>query len=160
MTATDTSAEDTARWQKCLASKANNRAWALAEQPSRTSDDDEEMLQAAHASAHLWKSIGSVRNDALASMLLAHVYALLKLPNPARHYLARSTAFYVSEPPEPWEAAFLHVIGANVAHATGDAISHRARYVLADTAIRDLANPEDRRILQSSFDVIAKPTGT
>ena len=158
MTATDTTAEETARWQKRFASQANNRAWALAEQQSRTPDEDEEMLQAAHASAHLWKGIGTARNGALASLLLAHAYALLKLPEPARHYLARSTAFFAAEFPEPWEAALLHAIGANVAHAAGDAAAHRDRYALADAAIRGLADPEDRRILQSTFDVIAQPT--
>ena len=157
MTACDSSSEDTARWQKSFASKANNRAWALAEQQSRTADEDEEMLQAAHASAHLWKSIGTARNGALASLLLAHVYALLKLPNPARHYLTRAAAFFSSESPEPWEAAFLHAIGANVAHAAGDEKTHRERYALADAAIRNLGDPEDRKILTSTFDVIAKP---
>ena len=158
MTAIDTTAEETARWQKRFASQANNRAWALAEQQSRTPDEDEEMLQAAHAAAHLWKGIGTARNGALASLLLAHAYALLKLPNPASRYLARSTAFYASESPEPWEAAFLHAIGANVAHAAGDAIAHRELYARAEVAIRDLANPEDRKILQSTFNVIAQPT--
>ena len=158
MTTCDSSADDTARWQKSFASKANNRAWALAEQPSRTADEDEEMLQAAHASAHLWKGIGTPRNGALASMLLAHVYALLELPNPARHYLARLAGFYASESPEPWEAAFLHAISANVAHASGDGTTHREHYAAAEAAIRDLADPEDRKILQSTFDVIARPT--
>ena len=47
--------EETASWRKRLASQANNRAWSLAEQHARSADEDEEMLQAAHASAYLWK---------------------------------------------------------------------------------------------------------
>ena len=45
------SAEETALWQRRLASQANNRAWALADAPLRTPEEDEEMLQAAHAAA-------------------------------------------------------------------------------------------------------------
>lgn len=67
------SAEDAAAWQRRLASMAKNRAWTLAEASSRTAEEDEEMLQAAHA-----------------AQLVAHVYALLKLPGPARHFLRQS----------------------------------------------------------------------
>lgn len=35
-------------WQRRLASQANNRAWTLSESLSRTQDEDEEMLHAAH----------------------------------------------------------------------------------------------------------------
>mgnify|MGYP001347608528 CR=1 FL=1 len=41
--------EETAIWQRRLAGQANNRAWALAEALTRTAEEDEEMLQAAHA---------------------------------------------------------------------------------------------------------------
>ena len=40
--------EETAIWQKRLASQANNRAWTLADQSSRTPEEDEQLLQAAH----------------------------------------------------------------------------------------------------------------
>ena len=43
------SPEEVAVWQKRLASQANNRAWALAEALHRSPEEDEEMLQAAHA---------------------------------------------------------------------------------------------------------------
>ena len=42
-------AEDVALWQRRLASQANNRAWSLAEMLHRSPEEDEEMLQAAHA---------------------------------------------------------------------------------------------------------------
>lgn len=40
-------AEETALWQKRLASQANNHAWDLSENPSRTTQEAEEMLMAA-----------------------------------------------------------------------------------------------------------------
>ena len=46
------SPEETASWQKRLASQANNRAWGLAESTSRSPEEDEEMLQAAHAAMY------------------------------------------------------------------------------------------------------------
>jgi len=44
--------EEAARWQRRLASQANNRAWSLSESVSRTAEEDEEMLQAAHAAMY------------------------------------------------------------------------------------------------------------
>ena len=43
--------EETARWQRRLAGQANNHAWQLAEQATRTPAEGELMLQAAHAAA-------------------------------------------------------------------------------------------------------------
>ena len=43
------SPDEVAVWQRRLASHANNRAWSLSESLSRTPEEDEEMLQAAHA---------------------------------------------------------------------------------------------------------------
>jgi hypothetical protein len=87
--------QETARWQRKLAPHANNRAWALAEQTSRTSADDDEVLQAAHAAAFFWKIVGKPSQVAHAHQLLAHVYAFLNLPKPARHHLRPSEPFFL-----------------------------------------------------------------
>ena len=52
------SAEETASRQRCPASQANNRAWALAEQATRSKPEDEEMLHAAHAAIYFWIIVG------------------------------------------------------------------------------------------------------
>lgn len=97
------SSEEVALWQRRLAAQANNRAWRLSESPSRSPQEDEEMLQAAHASMYFWKLVGNTANRAHAAQLVAHVYALLKLPNPAKHYLAQSASFFLEQDCEPWE---------------------------------------------------------
>ena len=95
--------EEVATWQRRLASQANNRAWALSESSARSPEEDEEMLQAAHAAMYFWKIVGTPNNRAHAAQLLAHVYALLKLPNPANHYLAQSQPFFMQGDCAPWE---------------------------------------------------------
>jgi len=61
------SRNEAAIWQRRLASQANNRAWTLSESLSRTPEEDEEMLQAAHAAMSgevsarvLWRRRGAV----------------------------------------------------------------------------------------------------
>jgi hypothetical protein len=87
------SSEEVALWQRRLAAQANNRAWRLSESLSRSPEEDEEMLQGAHASMYFWKIVGAAGNRAHAAQLLAHVYALLKLPNPATYYFAQCESF-------------------------------------------------------------------
>lgn len=150
--------EETAAWQKRLAAQANNRAWSLAESLSRTPDEDEDMLHAAHAAMYFWKIVGTPSNRAHAAQLLAHVYALLKLPNPAQHYLNQSLPFFLDHDSAPWERAFAHAIAAHVASAAGKSEAHSRHYVEAHRLLDTLPDPQDREILAATIRVIPRPT--
>lgn len=150
--------EETARWQRRLASQANNRGWALAEWGSRTQDEDAEMLHAAHASRHLWSLIGTGKNHALADLLLGHVHALLGHGSSAMQYANAAFSYFSSRQSEAWETAFAHAVLANAAHAAGLAELHEANYAKALEAANTLADPEDRKVFDATFVVIPKPT--
>ena len=149
--------EEVALWQRRLAGQANNRAWQLSEQPSRTAEEDEEMLQAAHAAMYFWKMVGNEKNKAHAAQLLAHVYASLKLPNPAAHYWAQSEPVFFSDAAEPWERALAHAVASNVAAAKGDRAQHQAHYRMAVEQVAALPDPEDRSILETTLRVLPVP---
>jgi hypothetical protein len=150
--------EETAIWQRRLASQANNRAWALSESMSRSPEEDEEMLQAAHAAMYFWRSVGNAKNHAHAAQLLAHVYALLKLPNPAHYYLAKSQPiFFFGDAVEPWELALAHAVAANVAAAQADHAAHSEHYTVAGRMIAALSDPEDQKILNATMSVVPFP---
>jgi hypothetical protein len=146
-----------ATWQRRLASQANNRAWHLAEASARTSDEDEEMLQAAHAAMYFWKIVGDLDNRAHAAQLLAHVYALLRLPNPARHYLAQAKPVFLAPGAAPWAVALFHAVAANVACAGGDSDGHRRHYEEAQRLVAALPDPEDRSIINATLGVVPQP---
>jgi hypothetical protein len=152
--------EETAKWQRRLASQANNRAWTLAEAASRTPEQDEEMLQAAHAAMHFWKIVGNDNNRAHAAQLVAHVYALLHLPGPAAHFLAKSQPIFLSDGAEAWEVALAHAVAANVAAAKKDAAAHREHYAKAIELVAKLPDPEDRKILEPTLRVLPAPSKT
>lgn len=153
------SAEDMALWQRRLASQANNRAWALSEQPSRSPEEDEEMLQAAHAAMYFWNIVGSANNKAHAAQLVAHAYATLKLPGPAAHYLAKSQPVLMADAAAPWERALAHAVAANVAAAQGQATAHAEHYRQAVAQVAALPDPEDRAILEATLRVLPAPAG-
>ena len=148
--------EETALWQRRLASQANNRAWTLAEATSRTKDEDEEMLQAAHAAMYFWNIVGNASHRAHAAQLLAHVYALLKLGGPAAHYFAKSEPVFDSGSAEGSETAFAHAIASNVAAANKDAAAHRLHYDKAFELAASLG-AEDKKILEATLRILPKP---
>jgi hypothetical protein len=155
----DYSPEDLALWQRRLAAQANNRAWRLSESPSRTPAEDEEMLQAAHAAMHFWKIVGNAGNRAHAAQLVAHVYALLKLPGPAQHFLAQSEPFFLGQDCAPWEKACAFAVKAGVAAAAGDTATHASSYREAQQRIAAIESQEEREILEATLRVVAKPAG-
>ena len=148
--------EEIAFWQRRLASQANNRAWTLAEATSRTKDEDEEMLQAAHAAMYFWNIVGNASHRAHAAQLLAHVYALLKLGGPAAHYFAKSEPVFDSGSAEGSETAFAHAIASNVAAANEDAAAHRLHYDKAFELAASLG-AEDKKILEATLRILPKP---
>jgi len=147
--------EDVALWQKRLAAQANNRAWTLAEMLCRSPAEDEEMLQAAHAAMYFWKIVGKPSNHAHAAQLLAHVYALLKLPEPATHYLSKSLPHFTQHDCAPWELAFAHAVAANVASAQGNAEAYAMHYSEAKAAAAQMTDPETREMFNATLRVVS-----
>lgn len=155
--ATPTGDADRRAWHRRFGSEANNRAWALAEQRSRTADEDDEMLHAAHAALYHWRQVGTERNVALARMLLGHVHAQLHDGARAREHAEAAFAFVASHASEPWERAFAHAVLANAAFACNDAQAHRTHHRIAGELGAGLENQEERRIFDATFNVIPPP---
>jgi hypothetical protein len=151
------SPEDVALWQRRLASQANNRAWTLAEMLRRSPEEDEEMLQAAHAAMYFWKIVGKPSNHAHGALLLAHVHALLKLPGPAVQYLSKSLPHFMQHDSAPWELAFAHAVAANVASAEGNAAAHAKHYSEANAAAAHMTDPETREMFAATLRVVPAP---
>jgi len=149
--------EDVALWQRRLASQANNRAWTLAELPRRSPQQDEEMLQAAHAAMYFWNIVGSPGNRAHAALLLAHVHALLKLPGAATRYLDLSWPHFTRDDCVPGELAFAHAVAANVASAEGNAAAHARHFMEAQAVATRISDPATRTMFEATLAVVPAP---
>lgn len=55
----------------------HGKTWDLLEKPSRTSDDNERMLDFAHASLAHWRAVGTAVRHQRGEWLLARVYTVL-----------------------------------------------------------------------------------
>ncbi len=92
-----------------------------------------------------------------AALLLSHVYALLKLPNPTLHYFAQSEPFFLQRGCEPWEKACAVAVKASVAAAVGQTEAHASSYREAERLIGALPDPQDREILHATLRVVPQP---
>jgi hypothetical protein len=151
-------ADDTA-WRRKLASGANNRAWTLSEQLTRTAAEDQEMLNAAHASAHLWSTIGNDKNIAVGHLLLGQVHALLGNASYAVSHASSAFDRLTRSDSDPWEVAIAHAVMANASNCAGNVAQHQLHYATADKLIAALADPEEREIVQATMRVVPKPDG-
>lgn len=147
---------DPRQWHRFFAVEYNNRAWALAGAP-RTSIEDAQMLDAAHAAAAHWAVVGTQLNHMRATMLLAHVHALLGRGASAMAYAREMHAYFLANDTPDWEVAFTHAIHAGAAHANGEEALYRASYAAAVDALEAIADAEDRAIVMQTFTQIPRP---
>jgi len=150
-------AAERAKWHRCFGAQANNRAWALSEAASRSAEESEEMLQAAHTAMYHWKSVGNESQQAHAAQLLAHVYALQHLPHAAQHHHHQCAAFFFDNACAPWEKALAHAVAAHVAACGGDAAVHRQHHAQATALTAALQDAEERAIVSATLQVVPKP---
>ena len=143
-------------WHKRFAAMANNRAWELSVL-ERTPEQDQEMLDAAHASAWHWSVIGTELNRMRSTMLLAEVHALLGFGASALRYADEMRTYFVGRETADWELAFTHVIHAHAASAAGAVETHRIAYEKALVAIKAIAEEEDRAIVNKTFNQVPVP---
>jgi len=151
------SPEELARWRRWFAVECNNRAWKLAESPSRTPDEDEEMLHSAHASALHWDEVGTQVNHMRAAMLLGHVHGLLGDGRRAMRYAREAYDFVMGRESPAWEVAFAHAVLANAAHAAGDRALHGRHYEMAHAEGTALPDAEERAIFEAMFRAVPAP---
>lgn len=150
-------ASDLQGWHKQFAAAANNRAWDLAVL-TRTPAQDQEMLDAAHASAWHWRAVGTVQHRMRATMLLAEVHALLGHGKSAMRHAQEMQTYFLSDKQTPdWELAFTHAIYAHAAYAAGEHELHRQAYADAAAAMKAIADDEDRSLVAQTFDQVPQP---
>ena len=151
-----TKATDALASSRFFAIECNNRAWDLTTK-TRTQEEDQEMLNAAHAAAFHWGVAGTELNHMRAKALLAEVHALLGYGNSALAYAQEIRRYFLDGDTADWELALVHTIHAHAASAAGEPELHRRSYEQAVFAIDRIADEEERRIVLATFDLAPRP---
>ncbi len=75
--------------ERQLAADLFNLVWTLLEQTGRTTEDDDRMVHAAHASRYHWGQVGGPEQLAIGEWQCARVYSVLGRAEPALHHARR-----------------------------------------------------------------------
>lgn len=70
--------KDEREFHRKVAARCFNGAWDYLDKTARTKEDDQAMLQLAHASRYHWGLVGTPRNAAVGDWQISRVYAALK----------------------------------------------------------------------------------
>jgi hypothetical protein len=139
--------------ERQLAVDLFNRAWTLMETGERTEEQDDELINTAHASAYHWTQVGTPANRARSEWQLSRAYTVLDRPEPALHHARRCLAYCEENPEaiEDWDLPYAHEALAR-AHALAGEADVAGRHA---AAARELAagvmGAEDREHLEADL---------
>jgi uncharacterized protein YndB with AHSA1/START domain len=140
-------------WHRYQGVEANNTAWELINKPSRTAEEDEDMLRRAYAASYHWaRATGrGPANAARADWLLAKVQLLVGQPELSLRYADRCLAACREHGLEDFDLAYGHEARARALKALGR--DHDATGEWAAATSVPVADEEDRRILEADLAV-------
>ena len=141
--------------ERTLAADLFNGVWALLETEDRTPARDDRMLHMAHASRFHWEQVGTAANLARGEWQCSRVYAALRRPEPCLHHARRVLAICEEHGIGDWDLAFAHEALARAHAVAGDRSAARASLADARAAAENIADPEDRALLESDLAAIA-----
>ena len=121
-----------------------NHVWTLLELPERTVDQIDEMVHAAHASAHHWRAVGEPVNLARSHWQCSRVYTVLDRAEPALWHAQRCLDLCEQHGIGDWDLAYAYEALAR-GHAVAGNAAESARFTqLAEEAGTRIAEAEDR----------------
>lgn len=151
MTAKVSSAE-----QRQLAVDLFNEAWTLLDRPDRTSDEDDRMVHAAHASAFHWSGVGEPVNRVRGEWQCSRVYAVLGRAEPALHHARRCLALAEAAPDlEDFDLPFAYEALARAHRVAGDEADAQRYADLACDMGAAIADAEDREHFEDELASLA-----
>src|SRR5207344_1676246 len=117
-----------------LAKRLFNMVWSLLEQPSRTTEEDEVMVNAAHASLYHWLRVGEPVNEVRGEWQVSRVYSVLHRAEPALHHARRSLALCEQHGIGDFDLAFAYEAMSRAHMVAGDAAEASRFAAIAKTA--------------------------
>jgi DNA-binding transcriptional MerR regulator len=135
-----------------LAADLFNHTWEMLALPSRTTDQDDEMVHSAHASRYHWGEIGAPEHRARGEWQCSRVYAVLGRAEPAVHHARRCIAICDEHGLGDWDLAAAWEAMARAAWVAGDRSAYREALAQGRAALDGIDDPEDRRLIESDLD--------
>jgi hypothetical protein len=139
---------------KKLAIDAFNLTWDLLDKENRTPEDDDRMVNAAHASRFHWGEIGTPLEFERGEWQISRVYSVLSKPQSAVYHAQRCLEICNSNRIGDFDIAFAYEAMAR-ATAVGGNTSESDKYIqLARDAGEQIESKEDREYFISELETV------
>jgi hypothetical protein len=136
---------------KNFAVELNGITWGLLEKTGRTEQEDNQMINAAHASCYHWKVVGTDTNQQIGQWLISHVYAVLKRPEPALYHAKLCLNLTEKLKLQDWYIAYAYEAMARAYAAAGNKEECTKYLTMAEEAGKKIKNPEDKKLFDGDF---------
>jgi hypothetical protein len=137
--------------ERQLAADLFNLVWTLLEQTGRTTEDDDQMVHAAHASRYHWGQVGGPEQLAIGEWQCARVYSVLSRAEPALHHARRCLEIATAGAVPDWLIASAHEGLARAYAVAGQRESALASRAAAEAALAKVTDAEDRQVVQDDL---------
>jgi len=132
-----------------------NHVWSLLEKTDRTTEEDDEMVHAAHASRFHWAKVGTAVNLARGEWQISRVYSDLSSPEPAMYHGQRCLAICQENSIADFDLAYAYEAMARAAAVAGHQ-DDCARYLaMAREASKEIKEENDRKLVLADLATIA-----
>ena len=154
MTATTPTTELDPQSRRALAAGLFNRVWELLEKGDRTPEDDQELVNAAHASRYHWTGLGGAKEQAIGDWQISRVYSVLGRGEPAVHHARLALSYASQVDGETWLLASAYEGLARAYAVAGDAHAAAEWKAKAVARLDEVTDADDRDIVQSDIDTL------
>ncbi len=131
-----------------------NYVWTLLEKEDRTSEEDDEMVHAAHASRYHWGKVGVPVNFARGEWQISRVYSELGSPEPAMYHAQRCLAICVENDLGSFDLAYAYEAIARAAAVAGHKDDCRHHLDLARTMGETIEKADFKELLMDDLKTI------
>ena len=134
-----------------------NYTWTLLEQEDRTRDDDDELLNATHASAYHWShaAVAGPQNAARSQWQISRVNAVLGRGAAALYHAERCLEHCTENGIGDWDLAAAYEAVARAHKVLGNDAEFRHNLELGRDALAQIAKEEDREHIEEDLDALA-----
>ncbi len=134
-----------------------NYTWTLLENENRTRDDDDELLNATHASAYHWSRAAGAgpQNAARSQWQISRVNAVLGRGEAALYHAERCLELCTENGIGDWDLAAAYEAVARAHKVAGNDAEFRRNLELGREALAQIADEEDREHIAEDLEALA-----
>jgi hypothetical protein len=141
-------------FHKKMAVDLFNLVWSLMDKKERTTEENDRMVHAAHASRYHWGEIGTSVEFERGEWQISRVYSVLNRPNAALYHGKRCLEICFENNIKDFDVAFAHEAVARAYALLGEKGERETHIALAREAGEQITDEGDRTYFFSELETI------